>query len=595
MMMKKIKIFLALAGLLIVGCSEEYLEKQPLNKISSAAVFENAGYAKALLYDIYSYMPNGWGWDSTGHKARGYGRRTMLDCTTDIMVNKSGWVEGWRFVNSGPNPNQDYEFGNWEENYTAIFQCNTLIEGISQSSLSEDPEMQLIIAEARFLRAFYHFDLARRYGAAPLFTEVPDITDSEALFKARTPANELYDFVDSEFTAIAELIPLAQDMNASGSEWGRVCREAVWGFHGRVLLHAERYAESAAMSKKVIDAVNGGTSDRELASDYEALFISKGNNKEVLFEILFDGVNKGGTIDNFSRPPSNRGSWGGQHNPTEDLVASYELTNGLPATVANGHDPHNPFVNRDPRLEQSILHHGSTFFGRTYDFAWNLDTSDNTWKPVPNTDAPHAQGLATVTGYYLRKFMDPDLAAVDFGLSSQSWIVLRLGEVYLNYAEAQNEAVGPDQSVYDAINAVRHRSNMPSLEVNYPGLDKNGMFGRIEQERKVELAFEGHRFWDLRRWRKGAEVLNGTVPANPGNPLDGGHMSCSYPLRQADGSIRYVTPSTINDVLAPGENLQQQPYTNFRRTHVWNDRMYLMPVPQRAIDRNPELDQNPGY
>jgi hypothetical protein len=596
--MKKLNILflIVLSSLLYVGCADDYLESQPLDKISSAAVFESEGYTKALLYDIYSYMPNGFGWESTGHKARGYGRRSFLDCTTDLVANKSGYVEAWKYVNSGQSPTTDQQFGNWEENYTAIFECNSMIEGIDESSISANPAMQLMKAEARFLRAFFYFDLVRRYGGVPLITEVPDISDVEALYKPRTTDSDIYDFIDTEFTQVAESLPLAKEMAEAGSKWGRVCKEAVWGFHGRALLHAKRYAESAALSKKVIDAVKAGTSDRTLASNYEALFISKGNNKEVLFEILFDGVNKGGTVDNFSRPPSNRGSWGGQHNPTEDLVAAYEMADGKPATIANGFNPHDPYTNRDPRLDQTVIHHGTTFFGRTYDFAWVYDAANKTWGPIPNTDAPHAQGLATITGYYLRKFMDPDVAVGDFGMSSQSWIVLRLGEVYLNYAEAQNEVAGVDQLVFDAVNAVRNRSNMPNLEVNYPSLDKVGMFERIKQERKVELAFEGQRFWDIRRWKIGDEVCNGSVSVDPADPSKGGYMSCCYPLKQADGSILYLTPSTKATIIALGDKLKKEPYTNFRNVYVWDDKNYLMPIPQKAMDKNPELKvQNPGY
>ncbi|GAA4232833.1 RagB/SusD family nutrient uptake outer membrane protein [Postechiella marina] len=598
-MMKKLYIlfFIALSSILYVGCADDYLESEPLNKISSAAVFENEGYAKALLSDIYSYMPNGFGWESIGHKGRGLGRRSFLDCTTDLIANKSGYVEAWHYVNYGQTPTNGQQFSNWEENYTAIFECNTFIDGIEGSSLSSNSNMQLMKTEARFLRAFFYFDLVRRYGAVPLITEVPDITDVDALYKSRTPETDVYDFIDTEFEEVAEALPFAKDMNVAGSEWGRICKEAAWGFHGRMLLHAKRYAKSAVMSKKVIDAVNEGTSDRTMEPDYQKLFVSEGNNKEVLFEILFDGVNKGGTVDNFSRPPSNRGTWGGQHNPTEDLVASYELANGLPATVANGHDPHDPYKNRDPRLEQTVIHHGSTFYGGvTYDLAWVYDASNSTWGPIKNTDAPHAQGLATITGYYLKKFMSEEVTAFDFGQSKQSWIVLRLGEVYLNYAEAQNEAVGPDQTVYDAINVVRNRSNMPNLEVNYPGLDPDGMFKRIQHERKVELAFEGHRFWDIRRWRIGADVCNGSVPVNPAAPEEGGYMSCCYALKQDDGTILYLTPSTMDDVLAPGDKLAKDPYTNTRRTYIWDDKNYLMPIPQSALDKNPELkEQNPGY
>jgi len=584
-----------IATLLFTGCGDDYLESEPLDKISSAAVFESEGYTEAFLYDIYSYMPNGFGFECVGHKARGYGWRSFLDCTTDLIVNKSGYVEAWNIVSAGQTADNSQQFGNWSENYTAIYECNTLIQGIDESSIGSSEAMQLMKTEARFLRAFFYFDLVRRYGDVPLITAVPDISDPEALYIGRTDKELVYDFIDTEWAEVADELPLAKDMGEAGMQWGRICREAVWGFHGRMLLHAERYAESAAMSKKVIDAVESGVSDREMANDYRLLFLSRGDQKEVLFEILFDGVNKGGTVDEFSRPPSNRGSWGGQHNPTEDLVASYEMANGLPATVENGYDPQDPYTNRDPRLEQTVIHHGSTFYGRTYDFAWVLNASNNTWQPIANTDAPHAQGLATITGYYLKKFMDPDVAVGQFGLSSQSWIVLRLAEVYLNYAEAKNEADGPDESVYGAVNKVRNRSNMPSLEVNYPDLDAAGMFERIKQERMIELAFEGHRFWDIRRWRIGAEVCNGSVPLDPADPLKGGYMSCCYPLRQADGSVLYVTPKTKASVLLPGEKLKFEPYTNFQKLFLWTDKNYLMPIPQEARDKNPALTQNPGY
>ena len=108
------------------------------------------------------------------------------------------------------------------------------------------------------------------------------------------------------------------------------------------------------MSKKVIDAVESGTSNREMAQDYNALFLSHGDQPEVLFEILMDGVHKGGTFDEFSFPPTQASGWAGQHNPTEDLVSSYEMANGLPATVENGFNPHDPYTNRDPRLDQTV-------------------------------------------------------------------------------------------------------------------------------------------------------------------------------------------------------------------------------------------------
>ncbi|WP_158027256.1 RagB/SusD family nutrient uptake outer membrane protein [Labilibacter marinus] len=602
--MKKINIIIVcFMALIAFNSCEDYLERQPLDKVSSAAVFEDVGYIQATLMDIYSFMPNGFGWESTGHKARGYGRRSFLDCTTDLIANKSGYVEGWKYVNQGQSPTNGQQFSNYSENYQVIFRCNTLLEGVATSSLKNDEYVKLMLAEVRFLRAFYYFDLVRRYGRVPFITEVSNTDDIESTYEPREDTDVIYDFIYSEFNEVAPLIPLAKDLKTVGSDVGRISREAIWGFNGRAMLHAKRYAQSAAESKKVLDAVADGTSDRKLAEDYEKLFISKGGNEEVLFEIIFNGNEKGGTVDNFSRPPSDRGSWGGQHNPTEDLVRAYEMADGSEATVINGYDPNNPYTNRDPRLSQTVLHHGSMFYGKTMDFAWVLE--GDTWTSKPKDDdlkaqvngnAAHAQGLATITGYYLRKFMDESAPVGDFGMSEQSWIVLRLAEVMLNYAEAQNEVAGPDASVYQAINDVRERSSMPAVEVNYPGLDKEGMFERIKHERKVELCFEGQRFWDIRRWEIGMEICNGTIPEDAADPSKGGRMMCCYPLRQADGSVLYCTPETIDDVLKPGEKIWKDPVTS-RNPYIWQDRNYLMPIPQNAIDKNPSLegDQNPGY
>lgn len=602
--MKKLNIILVtVLAVIALGSCEDYLDRQPLDKISSAAVFEDVGYIEATLMDIYNFMPNGFGWESTGHQARGYGRRSFLDCTTDLIVNKSGYVEAWKYVNQGQSPTNGQQFSNYKENYQVIFRCNTFLEGVETSSLKDDEYVQLMVAEVRFLRAFYYFDLVRRYGRVPFVTSVANTDDIESTYEPRVDTKIIYDFIYDEFNEVAPLIPLAKDLKTAGSGVGRVCREAVWGFNGRAMLHAERYAESAAESKKVLDAVSNGTSDRALADDYEKLFISKGGNTEVLFEIIFNGNEKGGTVDNFSRPPSDRGSWGGQHNPTEDLVRAYEMADGSAATIENGYDPQNPYANRDPRLGQTVLHHGSVFYGKTMDFAWVLE--DNQWTSQPKDEdlkaqvdgnAAHAQGLSTITGYYLRKFMDESAPVGDFGMSEQSWIVLRLAEVMLNYAEAQNEVAGPDESVYKAVNDVRLRSNMPPLEANYPSLDSDGMFERIMHERKIELCFEGHRFWDIRRWEMGMDICNGTVLEDENDPSKGGRMMCCYPLRQPDGSVLYCTPETIDDVLQAGESIWKDPLTS-RSPYIWNDKNYLMPIPQDAMDKNPALegDQNPGY
>ncbi|MBD0260304.1 MAG: RagB/SusD family nutrient uptake outer membrane protein, partial [Cytophagales bacterium] len=207
--------------------------------------------------------------------------------------------------------------------------------------------------------------------------------------------------------------------------------------------------------------------------------------------------------------------------------------------------------NRDPRFYASIFYDGAPWGGRTMQLrVKGLEGVDG----GPNG----TNGDATRTGYNMRKFMDEGLIGKNLGNGHNNWPVIRLGEVLLNYAEAQNEAAGPDGSVYESINAVRARPgvNMPPLPA---GLGQADLRERIRRERAVELAFEDHRFYDVRRWGIAEQVLNAPV----------------YGMRiSEDGKT----------------------FTRFKvEDRVFGPKNYLMPIPQQELDRNPNLVQNPGY
>jgi hypothetical protein len=553
-----------LFAVLMLSCNDDFLDRKPLNIISSDAVFSDETLTTSYLYTIYNYMPVGYGGYlegglgfPAGFRPTGYGITDILDGSTDLARSPSNWNENNSVMIPGIISATNNPLGTWNRSYEAIRKVNNMIFNLTSGSL-DDEFKNRIIAEAKFVRAFFYFDLARRYGDVPLIEELQDFSDFESLLVARNPVAEVYDFIDAELTSIADQLPSAS--NLPSSELGRATKEACWALNGRSLLYAKNYTKSASFSKKVIDA-----NHYVLSADYNALFQSYGGNNEVIFEVLFDGTEKtkGHIADALYRPYSlvaGQG-FGSQTNPTQELVDSYEMLNGLPISdPGSGYNAQDPYINRDKRFEASVLHHGSVVKGVTI----NVDVSPS-FAPIGN-DAP-GQPDRSITGYYMRKFIDENLPLgvnVFLGQSKVSWKELRFGEVLLNYAEAQNEAVGPDASVYGAINQVRSRAGLPDLPA---GLTKDEMFLRIIQERKVELAFEGHRFWDLRRWEIAEQVLNnktfnGGLVVNTGSGLTYGTFSLS---------------------------LLGNPNQIFLPKH------YLMPIPLDEIQKNKNLTQNAGY
>lgn len=553
------KIIYAVAFIMLFTSCEDYLEREPLDKVSENAIATDEGFATAYLLGIYNYMPNGYGNRTSGGGAgNGYGQTSIVDNLTDIIITKSTWIETWDHMVIGEMRPTENGFGNWDYNYEGIFKVNNFLAILEKSEISQEVTERLR-AEARFVRAWIYFDLVRRYGAVPLITAVQDVNDPESLLIPRTPTTEIYDFIDKEYTEVAAILPSAAAL--SGGEYGRATKEAAWAFNGRAMLFAERYEKSAAMSKMVMDA-----NYFVLADDYNALFQSYGGNKEVIWEMLFDGANKGHSINRVGLPFGFTDDFGSQLLPTQEFVDAYEMKNGLPITdPASGYDPENPYEGRDSRFYGTVLYHGAPFKGEIMDMIHIWDPVEEIWVPTGKS-APLKTGLHTTTGYYVTKFMDQ---AAPYGLqfeqNKNSWKEMRLAEVLLNYAEAQNEAVGPDATVYAAINRVRARAGQPDLP---EGLGQEEMFERIVQERKIELALEGHRYWDLRRWGMATEVLNGK---------------------------QWTGMRVLQDPNDPDHLIYEKYPVDFRAEYVFLDKHYLFPIPQGEIDKNPNLEQNPGY
>ncbi|MET7000460.1 RagB/SusD family nutrient uptake outer membrane protein [Chitinophaga defluvii] len=540
--------FFFLLAMGVAGCKKDFLNRQPLDIISNEDVFKDEALTLTYLYNIYDYMPVGYGlYQMEGQNVlSGLGITDLLDGSTDLLRSPSSWNESNSVMIPGLIAATYNPLENWGRSYQAIRKVHNLLNGLSNSPLEEKFKTR-VMAEARFVRAFLYFDLTRRYGNIPLITKLQSFENVDSLLVAPTPATEVYDFIDQELTAIAEILPSAGDL--SPAELGRATKEAAWALNGRSLLFAKKYERSAVFSKKVIDS-----DVFHLAADYNALFQSHGGNKEVIFEVMFNGTNKGHAFDNLFLPPSIDNGWGSQTLPTQEMVDSYEMSNGKAITESgSGYDPQNPYVNRDKRFYASIIYEGASIKGKTIHTAY-----------LQPDDGAFLEGR-TITGYYIRKFIDETIpfAELDFNGSKTSWKELRLGEVLLNYAEAKNEASGPDQTVYDAINHVRAvHGGLPGIAT---GLGKQAMFEKIVQERKVELAFEGHRFWDLRRWKLAEQVLNNKY-------------------------FHGMKITTNNN----GLHYEVVEITNVPK-QVFLPKHYLMPFPLAEINKNKNLVQNTGY
>jgi hypothetical protein len=368
--------------------------------------------------------------------------------------------------------------------------------------------------------------------------------------------NQITKDCDEAAAALPVVMPAA--------ELGRATKVAALALKARVLLYfasplnnstnALPRWQNAANAAKAVMAFGPppGTGEYGLHPDYYRLFLDKPGNKEIIFARKFQNpsINPSDGARNkwyMSVPGVNDGAWGG-FSPTQNLVDAYEMKNGKPITdPSSGYNAQSPYTDRDSRLDKSILHQGSVYKGGIIIETFRGGNTNNTNRLD-----------SSKTGYGLLKMVDTSKYGAA-GNADNDWIFMRYAEVLLNYAEAQNEAVGPDATVYDAINQVRTRSGQPAVPA---GLTAAAMRSRIQNERRVELAFEEHRFFDVRRWKLGSVYFK--------DPIRKVQIT-----KESNGTLTYNYPK-------------------------WEDRDYkehqnFLPLPQSEVDKNKKLIQNQGY
>lgn len=557
---------LALAsGAMFTSCDKEYLDIAPTDRLSDAAILTDSTLFESYVINRYVgvRLGNKEGDANQPGFGRGFEYGLWASLTDESIYNNDD--NTWIIQQGGLSPENLGIAGTfWGRSYRSIREVNYALAHIQELGMSESRTNRLI-AELRFIRAFRYHDLIRNYGEVVLMgdrvAQLGEDFYDPTLFDRR-PIEESMAYVTSELDAAAAVLPV-NNSNAYGE--GRATKGAALALKSRLLLYAasplytggsndtQKWAAAAAAAKAVMDM---GT--YSLYNNYAETFTTTGSNSEYIFARFYNLSARHYALE-IAHGPNGYGGWGGNV-PLQSMVDDYEMADGTEFSWDNPAQAANPYLNRDPRFYQTILYNGAPYRDR------NVETFRSTTSGLAGgLDSPQGPDNwnASKTGYYLRKFMREDLPIINpWDVAGvQNWIYFRYGEILLNYAEAQNEASGPDATVYDAINAIRSRAGMPDLPV---GLSQSEMRERIRHERRIELAFEEHRFYDVRRW-KIAEVTEN----QPANGI--------YILKNTDGTLTY----TINTALA-GKSFQQK--------HYW------LPIPRTEIQAsNNQLEQNPGY
>lgn len=554
-------VFVSMAvGSAFTLCScNDFLDREEDSFIDKTATFDSYNRTKQYLTYAYSLLPEG---------LNRFSGDALLGAATDdacFAIESSNIQQfnngSWNALSNPDNV--------WDRYFAGIAKCCTLLENSNHINLDIsrlDPakrveyennlkDIRMWRAEAHFLRAYFNFELLKRYGPIPIIKSTLDI-NKDYSDTPRPTMKEVVEFIANDCDMAADSLELTPWRNMNDA-FGRATKGAALALKSRLLLYAASplYVDfgdideankpsDATLWKAAADAAKAviDLNQYELASAYDDLFKNDFQNKEYIFVRRYPS-NSDFEKSNF---PVSYGGKGGT-NPSQNLIDDYEMLDG---TAFDWNDPvkaAHPFENRDERLLATVLMNGVLFKGkRVATYPGGADATPN-----PN---------ATKTGYYLRKFLNENVN-IQTGGGSDGHVVplFRLAEIYLNYAEALNEydPMNPDIAVY--LNKIRERVSLPDVP---SGLTQEQMRTLIHHERRVELAFEEHRFWDVRRWKVASSTL--------GAPVKG------VKITQDDAGNFTYSPVQVEQ-------------------RVFQPKMYWYPIPQSEVLKLHHWEQNKGW
>ncbi|MBP5333851.1 MAG: RagB/SusD family nutrient uptake outer membrane protein [Bacteroidales bacterium] len=483
--MKKIIVILS-AALLAASCSD-FLDMTPRDRVSAKTMWENTRNAEYSVNHLFSYI---WGYNSAP-TALG-----LTESLTDEMkytsynFNAMAYIPSYiaYFESTVTAQTIDVYLGMWGSLYVAVRETNEAINYLHAYGQMSAEDKTRLEGELRFLRAYFYFELAKRYKDVILYDEdLSKIVKDKAI----SPEKDIWDFVQADLEYAAANLPAQADAR------GRIDKGMAYAFTTRAMLYAERWDAVIAAANEV-EAL--GYSLEPNYADACGKSLAAGN-REAILQYTFDNSNGIAHEFNFYYTPGGdyaiEDMKGGAYGvPTQELVESYELATGGFPNWAPWHGSTTntpPYDQLEPRFKATILYNGAPWKGRNIEpFVGGTDG----WASWKTDKEPKGK---TVTGYYLRKLVDENYDVTTSG-SSQPFTFLRYGEVLLNKAEACYRA-SDNTGANDAVRAIRSRVGLP-----YSDKTGDNLWKAIVQERKVELAFEGLRYWDLRRWKAAAKA-----------------------------------------------------------------------------------------
>lgn len=531
--MKKI-IYLIAITVVFSACEESFLDTAPHDALSPSTFWKTKKDLDLAITGCYN-------------EYQGFSSILYRDCGSDNAYNNFPW-EGWTNIGNGilsaADPGASYY------SFTTINRCNEFLENCDNATAVPEADRTIYKAQARFLRAYKYYNLTVNYGDVPLITENFDKPEDAKV--PRNPQSEVRTFIEDELNDIINILPETY----AEADQGKATKGAAQALLMRYYLYFGEYEDALTTANNI--------SGYSLFPSFNGLFDpSNEQNSEVILSVQH-------TPDLYQADytpylPNSIGGWSSVV-PTQSLVDAFEMIDGKTieeAEAAGEYDPSNPFVNRDPRLRASIVYPGQVFAENIYR---SIEEDSN--------DYFNKADNASRTGYNFKKYT----TFMDLNPSSPYWnmgndvFIFRYAEVLLTIAEAKVELDQIDSELYNALNAVRERAGMPQVDQTKYATQAS-LRDLVRNERRVEFAMEGLRRDDVIRWEIAQDVLNGDLMgAKRGVVLETTQPNGDY-------NVSMTLPANLiesRSFVAPKNN--------------------LLPLPQSAIDKNPQLEpNNTGY
>ncbi|NRF41913.1 RagB/SusD family nutrient uptake outer membrane protein [Pedobacter foliorum] len=531
---------------LIFGGCKKALDLQPLDSYSEKDVWSDPKLTQVFVNNIYNetvlaYQNGGFGWAAQ----------------TDELYGNFNWTNENLYVRGEATPDNQTSgsLNHWNKMYASIRSSNIFFTNIEKLS-GADEAVNTMKGEVHFLRALAYFELLKRFGGVPLIAKVYDVND-RSFDEKRASWTETKDFI---LTDIAEALKTLPAVYPNDPDKGRATAGAALALKSRLLLYAaspyfnktndrQLWEDAKLAAKAVIDftgvkyALYGNAANGTYNKTFLDFF-----NPEIIFGRVYSGLVKADRYNTVSRDLSPNGYNGySAYNVVQQMVDDFEMADGTKFSWSNPEQAKNPYLNREPRFYETILANNQQFKGRLTGFFEGGDDSPQ---------SPYSPWNASKTRYCVRKMVDEthDWNVQDY--DATQWAVFRLSEIYLNYAEACS-ALGEDGEALTYLNKIRtEKAGLPVASGAGTALME-----KIRHERRIELCFEGHRYFDIRRWgiaEVGSEDAKGVIIK-----------------KQSNGTFTY-------EIMTVQER-------------TWVPSFYYYPIPRSEIQKNPAIIQNPDY